>query len=167
MHALLALLHYTSALLLLTPDLVNIDQIGLLNVDGFYNCLLSFIDMAVREGFIKEDARRLVISAPTAKELMLKLEVILQHPNFYVGSIFFHHISPALIRAILLNLSVLSNHTLNICFSICRSMFRSTRSAWCGRIRARSHTASRRSWSPGSCRPDWDLEAFLSQANSK
>jgi predicted Rossmann-fold nucleotide-binding protein len=51
------------------------DQIGLLNVDGFYNFFLSFIDMAVSEGFIKEDARRLVISAPTAKELVLKLEV--------------------------------------------------------------------------------------------
>jgi hypothetical protein len=31
--------------------------------------------MAVSEGFIQEDARRLVISAPTAKELVLKLEV--------------------------------------------------------------------------------------------
>jgi cytokinin riboside 5'-monophosphate phosphoribohydrolase len=37
--------------------------------------LLSFIDMAVNEGFIKEDARRIVVSAPTAKELVLKLEV--------------------------------------------------------------------------------------------
>lgn len=50
-------------------------QVGLLNVDGFYDPLLSFIDMAVNEGFIKEDARRIVISAPTAKELVLKLEV--------------------------------------------------------------------------------------------
>lgn len=48
---------------------------GLLNVDGFYDPLLSFIDMAVNEGFIKEDARRIIISAPTAKELVLKLEV--------------------------------------------------------------------------------------------
>lgn len=44
-------------------------------MDGFYDPLLSFIDMAVNEGFIKEDARRIVISAPTAKELVLKLEV--------------------------------------------------------------------------------------------
>jgi predicted Rossmann-fold nucleotide-binding protein len=44
-------------------------------VDGFYDPLLSFIDMAVNEGFIKEDARRIIISAPTAKELVLKLEV--------------------------------------------------------------------------------------------
>lgn len=53
------------------------EQIGLLNVDGFYNFFLSFIDIAVSEGFIKEDARHLVISAPTAKELVLKLEVII------------------------------------------------------------------------------------------
>lgn len=50
-------------------------QVGLVNVDGFYDPLLSFIDMAVKEGFIKEDARRIVVSAPTAKELVLKLEV--------------------------------------------------------------------------------------------
>jgi len=47
-------------------------------VDGFYDPLLSFIDMAVNEGFIKEDARRIIISAPTAKELVLKLEVKFQ-----------------------------------------------------------------------------------------
>ncbi|XP_039812826.1 cytokinin riboside 5'-monophosphate phosphoribohydrolase LOG-like isoform X1 [Panicum virgatum] len=52
--------------------------VGLLNVDGFYDPLLSFIDMAVNEGFIKEDARRIIISAPTAKELVLKLEVKFQ-----------------------------------------------------------------------------------------
>jgi cytokinin riboside 5'-monophosphate phosphoribohydrolase len=44
-------------------------------VDGFYDPLLSFIDLAVNEGFIKEDARRIIVSAPTAKELVLKLEV--------------------------------------------------------------------------------------------
>ena len=59
------------------------EQIGLLNVDGFYNFFLSFIDMAVSEGFIQEDARHLVISAPTAKELVLKLEVIIYRPNQY------------------------------------------------------------------------------------
>lgn len=47
-------------------------------MDGFYDALLSFIDMAVNEGFIKEDARRIIISAPTAKELVLKLEVSLK-----------------------------------------------------------------------------------------
>ena len=50
-------------------------QVGLLNVDGFYNSLLSFIDKAVDEGFISPTARRIIVSAPTAKQLMLELEV--------------------------------------------------------------------------------------------
>jgi len=50
-------------------------QVGLLNVDGFYNSLLSFIDKAVDEGFISPKARRIIVSAPTAKELMVELEV--------------------------------------------------------------------------------------------
>ncbi|KAG6484689.1 cytokinin riboside 5'-monophosphate phosphoribohydrolase LOG7-like [Zingiber officinale] len=48
--------------------------VGLLNVDGFYNSLLSFIDMAVEEGFISQAARHIIISAHSAKELMRKLE---------------------------------------------------------------------------------------------
>ncbi|XP_062179273.1 probable cytokinin riboside 5'-monophosphate phosphoribohydrolase LOGL8 isoform X2 [Phragmites australis] len=54
--------------------------VGLLNVDGFYDPLLSFIDLAVNEGFITEEARRIIISAPTAKELVKKLEV--RRPQF-------------------------------------------------------------------------------------
>lgn len=50
-------------------------QVGLLNVDGFYNSLLSFIDMAVEEGFISQAARHIIISAHSAKDLMRKLEV--------------------------------------------------------------------------------------------
>jgi hypothetical protein len=50
-------------------------QVGLLNVDGFYDPLLSFIDLAVSEGFITEEARQIIISAPTVKELVMKLEV--------------------------------------------------------------------------------------------
>ncbi|CAG7902706.1 unnamed protein product [Brassica rapa] len=48
--------------------------VGLLNVDGYYNSLLSFIDKAVEEGFISPNARQIIISAPTAKELVKKLE---------------------------------------------------------------------------------------------
>jgi cytokinin riboside 5'-monophosphate phosphoribohydrolase len=57
-------------------------------VDGFYDPLLSFIDLAVNEGFIKEDARRIIISAPTAKELVLKLEVYMIP---YSDSVANHH----------------------------------------------------------------------------
>ncbi|KAL4606001.1 hypothetical protein ACB092_09G070500 [Castanea dentata] len=48
--------------------------VGLLNVDGFYNSLLSFIDKAVDEGFISPTARRIIVSAPTAKQLVIALE---------------------------------------------------------------------------------------------
>ncbi|GFZ20448.1 glycosyltransferase family protein 2 [Actinidia rufa] len=48
--------------------------VGLLNVDGYYNSLLSFIDKAVEEGFISPSARHIIVSAPTAKELFKKLE---------------------------------------------------------------------------------------------
>uniref|UniRef100_A0A0V0I3Y6 cytokinin riboside 5'-monophosphate phosphoribohydrolase n=1 Tax=Solanum chacoense TaxID=4108 RepID=A0A0V0I3Y6_SOLCH len=57
----------------LTCDLRNM-QVGLLNVDGYYNSLLSFIDKAVDEGFVTPSARHIIISAPTAQELMSKLE---------------------------------------------------------------------------------------------
>ncbi|XP_072955150.1 cytokinin riboside 5'-monophosphate phosphoribohydrolase LOG-like [Typha angustifolia] len=48
--------------------------VGLLNVDGFYDSLLSFIDMAVNEGFITQAARQIIISASSAKELVRKME---------------------------------------------------------------------------------------------
>ncbi|XP_024991251.1 cytokinin riboside 5'-monophosphate phosphoribohydrolase LOG1-like [Cynara cardunculus var. scolymus] len=48
--------------------------VGLLNVDGFYNSLLTFIDKAVDDGFIKAVQRHIVVSAATAKELVQKLE---------------------------------------------------------------------------------------------
>ncbi|KAK6271816.1 hypothetical protein POUND7_008899 [Theobroma cacao] len=48
--------------------------VGLLNVDGYYNSLLSFIDKAVEEGFICPNARHIIVSAPTAKELVKKME---------------------------------------------------------------------------------------------
>lgn len=48
--------------------------VGLLNVDGYYNALLSFIDKAVEEGFIKPTARHIIVLALTPKELLEKLE---------------------------------------------------------------------------------------------
>ncbi|KAL3820481.1 hypothetical protein ACJIZ3_006386 [Penstemon smallii] len=50
--------------------------VGLLNVDGYYNSLLSFIDKAVEERFISPSERHIIVSAPSAKELVNKLEVI-------------------------------------------------------------------------------------------
>ncbi|KAL4186789.1 hypothetical protein AMTRI_Chr09g35790 [Amborella trichopoda] len=48
--------------------------VGLLNVEGYYNSLLSFIDKAVDDGFIKPCQRHIFVSAPSAKELVQKLE---------------------------------------------------------------------------------------------
>ncbi|KAM7490563.1 hypothetical protein LguiA_033484 [Lonicera macranthoides] len=48
--------------------------VGLLNVDGYYNSLLALFDNGVEEGFIKPSARRIVLSAPTVNELMIKME---------------------------------------------------------------------------------------------
>ncbi|XP_021611095.1 cytokinin riboside 5'-monophosphate phosphoribohydrolase LOG5 isoform X1 [Manihot esculenta] len=48
--------------------------VGLLNVDGYYNYLLTFIDKAVDDGFIKPSQRNIFVSAPNAKELLQKLE---------------------------------------------------------------------------------------------
>ncbi|XP_019238101.1 PREDICTED: cytokinin riboside 5'-monophosphate phosphoribohydrolase LOG1-like, partial [Nicotiana attenuata] len=48
--------------------------VGLLNVEGYYNSLLCFIDKAVEEGFITPSAHHIIVSAPTAHELMSKLE---------------------------------------------------------------------------------------------
>ena len=50
-------------------------QVGLLNVDGYYNNLLALFDNGVEEGFIKPGARHIIVSAPTAKELLEKMEV--------------------------------------------------------------------------------------------
>ncbi|KAM0932671.1 putative LOG family protein [Dioscorea sansibarensis] len=57
--------------------------VGLLNVNGYYNSLLSFIDVAVGEGFISQTARRIIVSSPSAKELVRKLEEYTpQHDEF-------------------------------------------------------------------------------------
>ncbi|XP_068641937.1 cytokinin riboside 5'-monophosphate phosphoribohydrolase LOG8-like [Aristolochia californica] len=53
---------------------IHTKPVGLLNVDGYYNCLLAFFDKGVEEGFIKPSARNIIISAPTAKELIRRME---------------------------------------------------------------------------------------------
>ncbi|XP_044475984.1 cytokinin riboside 5'-monophosphate phosphoribohydrolase LOG5-like [Mangifera indica] len=48
--------------------------VGLINVDGYYDSLLTFFDKAVDDGFIHLAERSIIVSAPTAKELVQKLE---------------------------------------------------------------------------------------------
>jgi uncharacterized protein (TIGR00730 family) len=44
--------------------------IGLLNVNGFYDNLLSFLDHAVEHNFLTSLARQIIISAATAEQLI-------------------------------------------------------------------------------------------------
>ncbi|XVE83574.1 hypothetical protein DITRI_Ditri16bG0097800 [Diplodiscus trichospermus] len=55
--------------------------IGLLNVDGFFNKLLSFLDQAREENFIPHSARQIFISASTAEEMIDKLEDFVYEPD--------------------------------------------------------------------------------------
>ncbi|XP_030546233.2 cytokinin riboside 5'-monophosphate phosphoribohydrolase LOG1 isoform X2 [Rhodamnia argentea] len=48
--------------------------VGMLNVDGYYNPLLEFIDKAVEEGFIRPNARHIIVSAPCARDLIKRME---------------------------------------------------------------------------------------------
>ncbi|KAL9376585.1 hypothetical protein Peur_030705 [Populus x canadensis] len=47
---------------------------GLLNVNGFYNTLLSFLDHAVEQQFLTFSARQILISAATAEQLIDDLQ---------------------------------------------------------------------------------------------
>jgi len=55
---------------------LNIHQkpIGLLNVNGFYNTLLSFLDHAVEQQFLTFSARQILISTATAEQLIDELQ---------------------------------------------------------------------------------------------
>ncbi|XVE68481.1 hypothetical protein DITRI_Ditri09bG0071600 [Diplodiscus trichospermus] len=55
--------------------------IGLLNVDDFFNKLLSFLDQVREENFIPHSARQIFISASTAKEMIDKLENFFYEPD--------------------------------------------------------------------------------------
>ncbi|KHM99206.1 Putative cytokinin riboside 5'-monophosphate phosphoribohydrolase LOGL6 [Glycine soja] len=49
--------------------------VGLFNVDGYFNSLLSLFDKGVEEGFIENSARHVMVIADTAIELIKKMEV--------------------------------------------------------------------------------------------
>lgn len=62
---------------------------GLLNIDGYYDCLLRMFDKGVEEGFITLSARNIVISAETATELIQKMEVLISLSAFILFHIKF------------------------------------------------------------------------------
>lgn len=47
---------------------------GLLNTAGYYDLLLAFLDHAVRERFLREDDRALVLAAAGAPELLARMQ---------------------------------------------------------------------------------------------
>ncbi|XP_048575215.1 probable cytokinin riboside 5'-monophosphate phosphoribohydrolase LOGL9 [Triticum urartu] len=53
---------------------IHTKPVGLLNVDGYYDFLLAFIDKAVDDGFIRPSQRHIFVSAPDARDLVHKLE---------------------------------------------------------------------------------------------
>jgi hypothetical protein len=53
--------------------------VGLLNANGYYDPLLALFDKAVEEGFLNVSGRSILVSAPTATELIDKMEVRLQN----------------------------------------------------------------------------------------
>ncbi len=48
--------------------------VGLLNVDGYYDGLLTFVDHAVREGFVRESHRALLLVGEAPDDLLDRLE---------------------------------------------------------------------------------------------
>jgi hypothetical protein len=48
--------------------------IGLLNVNGFYDNLLSFLDQAVEQKFLTFSTRQIIISAATTEQLLDQLQ---------------------------------------------------------------------------------------------
>ncbi|KAK4285498.1 hypothetical protein QN277_002189 [Acacia crassicarpa] len=59
--------------------------VGLLNVEGYFNSLLSFFDKGVVEGFIESSARNLVVVADTPAELIHKMEEYVSAHDNKVG----------------------------------------------------------------------------------
>jgi len=51
--------------------------IGLLNVNGFYDNLLSFLNQVVEHKFLTSSARRIIISAATTKHLIDQLQCLI------------------------------------------------------------------------------------------
>lgn len=46
-----------------------------MNVEGYFNSLLTLFDKGEEEGFIEKSASKIVVIADTAEELLNKMEV--------------------------------------------------------------------------------------------
>ena len=52
---------------------IHLKPIGLLNVDGFFDSLLEWLDHATREGFVHPQHRRLLVDEKDPRQLLSKL----------------------------------------------------------------------------------------------
>ncbi|KAL6561488.1 hypothetical protein OROMI_017089 [Orobanche minor] len=59
---------------------VHRKPIGLLNVNGFFDGLISFINFSSEKGFISERAKRIIVIATTPEELIEKLLAFVPEP---------------------------------------------------------------------------------------
>ena len=91
------MLHYSDAFIALPGGLGTLEEIfqiaswaqlcihqkpiGLLNVNGFYDGLLSFLDNAVEQNFMSHSAREILISASTADKLIDQLQAYVPAPD--------------------------------------------------------------------------------------
>ncbi|XVF30650.1 hypothetical protein REPUB_Repub16aG0076600 [Reevesia pubescens] len=55
--------------------------IGVLNVDGFYDALFSFIDKAVEQRFISQATCRILVTATTPGQLLDQLQAFVTEPD--------------------------------------------------------------------------------------
>ncbi|KAL6586409.1 hypothetical protein OROMI_001397 [Orobanche minor] len=62
-------------------------SIGLLNVNGFFDGLLSFINYSSEKGFISERARRIIVVAITPEELTEKITAFVPEPDLALANI--------------------------------------------------------------------------------
>ncbi|KAL6558499.1 hypothetical protein OROMI_018849 [Orobanche minor] len=62
--------------------------IGLLNVNGFFDGFLTFINYFFEKGFISERAKRIIVVATTPEELIEKLIAFVPEPDPALANIF-------------------------------------------------------------------------------
>ena len=54
--------------------------LGLLNVNGFYDGLLSVLNQAVEQGFVSQATRHTIISATTGDQLIDQMQICMSEP---------------------------------------------------------------------------------------
>ncbi|XVF07084.1 hypothetical protein REPUB_Repub06bG0107000 [Reevesia pubescens] len=61
--------------------------IGVLNVNGFYDSLFSFLDHAVKQRFISQTTRQIFITATTPDQLLDQLQAFISEPDLALATV--------------------------------------------------------------------------------